>query len=56
MKYTGLGKSGYGKILRRQSGESLQSLVRRQEEEYKKSCDETEKLQELRKRAKKIFK
>ena len=35
-KYTGLGKSGYGRVLRRKKGESLKSLAKRQEKEYSK--------------------
>jgi hypothetical protein len=35
-KYTGLGKSGYGKILRRKKGESIKSFAKRQKKEYSK--------------------
>jgi hypothetical protein len=33
-KYTGLGKSGYGKVLKKKKGESIKSLVKRQQKEY----------------------
>lgn len=35
-KYTGLGKTGFGKVLKRKRGESLKSLAKRQKREYGK--------------------
>ena len=34
MKYTGLGRSGFGKVLRRKKGESLKNLAKRQAKEF----------------------
>ncbi len=34
-KFTGLGKSGFGKVLRRRKRESISSLVKRQEKEFR---------------------
>lgn len=36
LKKTNLGKSGYGKVLKRRKGESLKSLALRQKKEYSK--------------------
>lgn len=36
MKYTGLGASGFGKVLRRKKGESIYDLAQRQTKEYRK--------------------
>ena len=33
-KKTGLGRSGFGKVLRKEKGESLSSLAKRQQKEF----------------------
>lgn len=33
-KFTGLGKSGFGKVLRKGKGESLSNLAKRQQREF----------------------